>query len=1570
MGKTDTTEVKKEQDSTWSQAKIDTAIYESNKEVLKRTPVETKSREGKLGKAVRLNVNGTTIESRENDDVSVPPIHLFPGVTLDMGAAGASVGKIDDSGNVTLTDKVGARLIISVSGVTQVIEVAAKNVEITGQNGSSETTVSGDLDGYLAFMLGDYSTIFAKGASFTNDYVASTTDGEHVSPDGTTSKLGQIMIIKGGVYANSVKLDELTFEDAKEEEPEENNTIEVSSDSPLGAAKDIAKSILNGTLSKQNIKGGLKGNIINSDEEDTKESIPEAVKEGIKDQAISAGTEAAKALLTGDNILKAAGGDVATNLKMKAFEAKEDIDDMVKSLRDLDFLPDPLLDAIQNAFTSADKTADKLVGVTDAEESVKDAMIEKEQEEEDKLEFSLKIIPGLLSLTFSVEPHIDLSAGLDFNIESPDNDEYRRMMHFALSAMGSIGLALSGELELGNCLLALTGGVTVDGSLVGGMDSDNTFLKLKGIDIETVKRENGINASLNNSATLNLAVNLDFTLGGAIEAGSTILGWKKTLVSGEVKTTAASVALQGDVTHTGHLMSLSGWSIKNTDITTALFDESKTKASEMQFAEVNNIAGVNDFLSEQVDRGSRIEMLNSAFEKINAETEKADAMVFSNEPDSYNKKLAGQFDLLKRAYDAVIELSEEDIGSMDAQIEKYEEESKDEIAAVDAAINKRNDRRKLLDTWADENAERLDNKTVSKDELLDFYRKEGGAGGGYARTDKEKRNEQALNEIYTKENLMKYENLRIDAKREERRTGLEEITALKSKMKIKDLNAPNEKFLKEYISLKGSGKGFVNHLLRKGVSTGIFTEDELKQRLLTYEQRRLDEKVSAKTEISSVLDKHKELAPNTVSTQFNKDLRDADNEMWQKYVMSSMSSKNILDYEKNRVGEAFWTEHKKSLSSVMISLKEKKLDFEAEKDETQKKNKLNEARTSFLGVLDNDEIKMLSDNSKAYMMMSAEQIRDKIEKLSNLDYYLDNVNKNLGKDINVLRQGDDEKAVKSAIENEENKDIYKKYIDYLYKNNMFKNDIFSIRDMIDYEKKRGKELKEEKADSKHTERVSFLTYESKRIELLKDTEKFGGFDEKDNSENEKQKALLMYFTGERPSDYLRNTLKKPGFEAKKAEEFIKILKSKEPSKETMLEALEWNASEQEDYQKFVKGKQGVEGTELTGAAALFEQWQGKVDPESALNVFANRVAKSGMNTGLNAVAPNEYSFDGMISFLQFMLGDQKHVERIEKLERLIAENRDEESIKKFYVEKLAGGNGFAEAMAESESSGLTPKMAKEYYGAFAGEELNSRNQKHNERVKRISTATDFDELVKWYTVAQNGSRFEELLLEDKDVRKRITPSVIIEYEKQKVIIGSNRHNERLNAIKESDSDESARDVYEKMFNGGAGFLRNRKEQINTRAENIARERDANAELEQIYAYEAERLKKWEELKEKYMKPINELNNRKAELTAIIEASREKIADINNNLDVLRTGTDDLAKAKDAVKAAGDKVKQADEGEALFAELEDRDKENKEFIKANEDTLSSLMEEIAEDSAELQQLDALETAWEGDGGVSV
>ena len=1539
MGKTDELEVQKAQDGAWDQQKIDTAVYESNREVLRRTPIETGSREGQLGNVVRLGINGTMIEGRENDTISVPAIHMFPGVTLDMGATGVAVSKIDDSGNITLSGKgSGARLIISVGGVTQVIEVAAKNVEITGHNGSLDAKVHGDLDGYLAFMLGDYSTVFAKGASFTNDYVASTTDGEHVSPDGRTSMLGQIMIINGGIYANSRKLEELTFEAAKQEEPEESKTIEISSESPMEAVKDIGKAFQNGTLLNQNINGSFTQKIVSS-EDDTNESLVGAAKDGLKKQA--------------------------KNVKLKAFESKEDIDALITSLKDLDFLPQPLLDAIQSAFTSVDRAADKFVGVTDASESVKEAMIEKEEEEKRKLEFSLKIIPGLLSLTFSVEPHVDLSAGLDFNIESPGNNEYKRMMHFALSTMGSIGLALSGSLDLGNCLLALSGGVTVDGSLVGGMGAGNTFLTLKGIDIETIKKENIVNVVLNDGATLNLAVNLDFTLGGEIAAGSTIIGWKKTLVSGEVKTTAASLAMQGDVEHKGHLMSLSGWSFKNADITTALFNESKTKASEMQFAEVNNIAGVDDFLSEQADRSSRIETLNSAFDTISSATDKASAMAFSNEPDSYNKKLAGQFDLLKRAYDAIIELSEEDIGSMDAQIERYQNESKDEITAVNAAISKRTERKQLLDDWSEKNKDRLENNTVSKNELLSFYRKEGGAGGGYARTDREKRNEQALNEIYTRESLMRYENFRIGAKRKTREKYLEDITALKDSMNITDINAPNEEFLVKYISLRGRGKGFVNHLLRKGVATGIFDEDELKQRLLSYEQGRRDEKVSAKKSIASVFDKYKKADQGKVSTQFNKAIRAADKETWQNFVMSSLSTSNILDYERTRVGEKFWTQHKKDLSKVMISLKEEKSKYESEDDSVKKKALLDDAKNMFMGVLDKAEKKTLSDNSKAYMLMSAEQIRDKIEKLSNLDYYLNNVNKNLGKDVNILRRGSDEKAVQSTIEKKENIGIYKNYLDFLFENKMFGSDnAFSLQQMIDYEVKRSAESKEKDQNSKHKERVSFLTYEWKRIQLLKDVEEFGGVDEKENSENEKQKALLMYFTGERPSDYVRNELNAPEFKAQKAEGYIDMLKGQKPSKEAMLEALEWNASSQEDYQKFVKGKEGVEGTEVTGAAALFEQWQEKVDPEFVLNPKAHRVAESGMNAGIADNTQRDYTFDGMITFLQFMLGKQKHINRIETLESLISEKQDEESIKKFYIEKLDGGNGFASAMAESESSGLTPAMFKEYYSSSAEEMLNNRNQKHNERIMHINTTTDFNELVKWYTAAQNGSRFEELLLGDMEVRKRITPSVIIEYERQKAEIGSSRHNARLRAIKESDSDESARDVYEKMYNGGAGFLRNRKDQIDSRAENIASRRNAKSELEQIYIYEGERLRKWEELRQKYMEPLNELNNRKAELTAIIDASREKIVDINKNLDVLRMGTDNLEKAKEAVKTAETKLQQANEGEALFVELENRDKENKEFIKENEKSLNELLKEIAEGTAELEQLekelDELET----------
>ncbi len=1569
-----------ERTEAFSQLEIDAAIYESNKEVMRRTPINTESKAGTLGKTVSIGVNGTTINCRENDKINVPTIHLFPGVTLDMGASLLAVSRMDEAGNVTLTQEGnGPRLVISVGGMIQVIQVSARNVVIKGQNGKPDAKVEGLLDGYLAFILSDYSSIYAKGERFTNDYVASDLDGERASLDGKTSKIGQIMVIKEGVYANSRKIDDLTIGAGEQEEsgntassdsgsddnpkPESSNTIDFSGD-VAEAAKKTAKAIVNGDIGKKDFKGSLEKEVVNVGEEETHETVSEAVKEGAKDQLKNAGKEGAKALLKGENVLKAAGGSLATTAKMATSSAKEDIDKMVESLKSLGCLPQPVLDKIQAAFTKLDGAADQAVELTDAAESVKEAELEAKEAEEKELKFTLTILPGLLSLNFSAQPHAELTGGVDFNISKDKLDENKRLLEFALSVMGSMGLTLTGDIELGNCLLALTAAVSVDGSLVGGMGGNKKFLSVKGIKIEAIRTKEGFSAALSDSARLELAVELKFALGGSISVGSEIIGWQKELVSGQVEAPAASLTLSADIKKVGHFMSLDGWQLENADITTAIFDSAKTRASEMQFAEVNNIAGVNDFLESSVDRTQRVNALDTLLNKIKSKITGANAMVFSKDDDAFNKSLANQFVLLKRAYDAVIGLSEGDIIKIDHQISSYENESKKEVDAIEDALKKRADRKKLLEDWESKHKKALDKNTISKDDLLKFYKKQGGAGGGFSRYDKEQRRTQATNEIYSKKNLMDYENKRIEDKQKVHQARHKDVGALIKELKITKNTEPNEEFLSRYISLRGSGKGFVNHLLRKGVSSNVFKEEELRQRLVSYEKNRLNEKLKEKNKVDVVFENYKEADQNAVNVSFNKDIRSADKEIWQDFVISSISVDEILHYEKERSGQKAWTEHGKNLNKELDSIRKSKESYERASDETERAKTLGDAKAAFLAVLDDGEKEMLRSDSNAYMMMSAKQIKEKINNLGDLNYYIKNVDKKRGQDIKTLKKSNKAPDIDAVMKKADNQEIYTKYLDYLLQSKKFGTAVFDLGDMIAYELGRKDAVKRKARKAKHDERANFLTFEWNRIKQLEDIERMGGYDENENSETEMKKALSMYFTGERPADYattnqsaVKKIKDKENYSVEKAEGYIDYLKKRTPSKEAMIEALEWDASNDEEFLKFSRGKEEVGDSETMSAPALFDEWQDAVDPELRIKFWANRVAVSGMNSGLKAADPKDYTFDGMIAFLQFMIGNQKHINRVEALENKKAERVTEPDLKKHYIEKLEGGNRIAEIMAISGNQRFTPANFKAFYTSKATtEKINSRNGKHNDRIKHIEGEADFGKLIEWYTVSENASRFEEELLKDSEVRKKITPAVILAYEANKASIGSTRHQARKKAIEESDSDESARDAYQKMFNGGAGFMKTRKAQTKARAEAILTERSTRQQLEQIYAYESVRTNKWLELKAKYQKPIDELTNRKTELSTMIASSKEKIVGIDSDLQVLKEGTADIKAAKAAITDAGKKVGKAKENEAQITALENKEKENTEYIKENEKSLKDIMKEIEDGVAELERLE--------------
>ena len=1201
-------------------------------------------------------------------------------------------------------------------------------------------------------------------------------------------------------------------------------------------------------------------------------------------------------------------------------EKSSDIENSIESLRSI--LPGSVIDIIEDYymeyFKSASETLDNMAGETEIEDKEED---EDEEDDDDLgIETEIWIFPGFLGFKLGIKPEFALSVGGNLNIEALN----RHLLKMAVNAhaAGEIGLVLSVGAILGNALLSLEGELDAGGKITGGSDGGK-FLEISGFTIEVVKSD-GQTKLKHGEAQLSAQVKAEVSLGGSLSAGSKIVGWKKELVSGEVKTTVASFNMTGKVIKKGPLLSLSGWQLSNTTVATSILNEAKAKAIDVAFADEKNIEGIADLTQSIEDRSEQIALLDKTLATIENEIKSASAFAFSKENGAYNKAIVHDLEKLWEAYYAQIKLSEDDMKKIDVQIEENSKDPKTVkgIQEVQKCIQKRIDRKALLDKWKKDNTNDKGMLKRTRKEVLAFYSIISDNGSGYARDDAEYRQDQAEADLFSKDEMMNYEKKRIEEKKKGRRELYDEVADAAY------FANSDEEFLEEYIKIRGKNKGFINHLLKHGVSLGIFSQEELRARLLTYEQTRIGELTGA-TPFDTLL-KNAELIKNKdeVNVSVNSRIFKTDEKLWTEYVMDVSTPEDILDYENTRSRELNTSGLiEKTVDPLWRALTEirglKKL-YDNEKDEKTKWQYKHDAEHKAIDALKKAGFVSKGyfsyDKSKEeYKSLSSEDLKEIISDYADIDYYSENVSKQKS-EIAALKSTD-AKKVKAALEKSGNRKIYDQYIDHLLKEKEYSESIFSLDDIVEYEKEKQDHYEknnDKKSADKHAERVQFLMYEQDQIKYLNAANLTGG---KEAGQKETQAAMTLYFTGVRPVGHKEMNAEigkeedKAQWNVGMAKGYIERLKKKPPTKEVMIEALKWAASTDEAYENYSKAKISVDNKGSESAPAVFEEWKDKVggDAEKALGSAIDKKKTDRTYDSWSKI-------DNWIAFIEYQLKGPEHFDRIDTIEKMISDGKSPDEIKKAYREKLGGGARFAEVLVKQPTGKLTVNRFLEFYRKTGQELKYAESGKHAERLKIIKETADFDEMVRLYNGSENAARFEQELLNDETVRKKLTREMILDYERKKADIGSTRHQARLAALDSAKDNAEAARLYKEDFNAGNGFEGANRDKAKNRAVKIATSRTGDAELQRIYEYEEKKRKFWEDAKKKYLKPVDDLKAKHEELENLVKDAAEKINKIVGDISALEEEGASVGNVKKAVTTARTSVSAANRNKGMIPEL--------------------------------------------------
>ncbi|GEM_PF-6647221 len=1527
------------------------------------TPIKEGARE-LLDERISFSVKGTNVTGKAGDKITVSPIHLVPGVVLDLTAADI-VMKTDKRGKaVAVCDGKNARLIFTLGNdkmFTQVLQAGVSNLSLY-ENG----TLNGEV-GPVGFVSENGTVIISEGGFFSENIVICHAGCTMTDPEGNTVNLGKITITDEGFMADDKPVNGFTMQEGKKKE--ENQTevkqVNVLSGDILDVLLELKDKGLEALQNKSFNIDELE--ILNSEDDDTADNIFDAFVNTLSELGLEvAGAAWANRDLYRDkktgklkvkDMFKGLWEGARVGMVeqvAKLGDVAEEAEKTLKSLQKLG-IDEDLLNKINEKFKefsegATEKAADVL-NVPVPEED------EEEEEKDDGLKLEIDILPGLFSVELEAVPIYSLKMGGNIDI----GDTLKRFT-FGVNAKGELGLELKAAAIVGNAILALTGEVGAGGKLTGGM-GDGKFAQITGFTVKVVNRDKDMTLRQEGDAGLDLMVNLNLFLEGGISVGSEIIGWEKELISGKVEGTAASLLLTGKINKHGKLLSLNGWDLSNVNITTALLDQAKSKAMEMSFAKVDNIGGVEDFLEDSVGREEQLKKLDEVFSQLDSKINKTEAMIFSKDANSANKKLVGEFEKLWKQYDAMIRLSKEDVERLDNMIREYPEiaDIKKSLGAIRKSKEKRDKRLSALEKYKQEKQTGLELGTTTRERVLAYYNELSGGGSGYAREDAANLKKAAQDQYYNKNAILAYESERIGAKRKVRQ---DRIDALEEALS-KNPDMSGTEFLNVYRKVRGKGKGIEKHILEQAVSMGIVTPEVMKREMGGYEKRRI-----AFTKAPKLKPFVKANETKSVVTEFDQEFnlaaQKADKDMWTSFILKKCKAEDLIRYERMRNIEKKGKDKVKT-DEVIAELKDIRRKYNAEVDPEKKKDLLQTGRNVFNDKRVDEEVAMgLFSPKNRYKTLTSDQLRTQIEKAGKLEDFIDR--SEAGSKIETLK-GSDEGLKTTELKDEDNIKIYKKYLDYVIGNNVYGSSVFSIDRIINYERTRREKAFREKTKLKHDERIEFLTSESSRIADLSIVEGEEG------SQKEKENAIRMYLTGERPLGYQKKNLEigkgkkindngEIRTDVDSASGYLDELKDLSltpPDAAGMIAALRWNEENAFAATKLETASKEVSLLKGGRAKEVFNKWR--------KNTKKKLVSEEVLGEGLEAVTIDNYSLDDMINYLSFDAGG-KHFERFSDLSDMLDAGKSEEEIKTYYKEQLKGGDRFssyAATNADALGSGtVSPASFMEFISSdeFIAE-LKDRSKKHWNRIEMIEkSGTDeesVNKLVKDYTDG-GAERFRTLFFEQALETGRLTPQMVMQFEKDKAEVGSRRHQARYEAVGRAESDEEARRIYESdEFLGGAGFMRSVDKNTDERIKSILNSRSGADELESIVAYENKRRTFWADLEDKLLGPVKKLEERKEKLNEIIDNATQKISAIDQNMDILKSGTKDLAQAKAAVKKADKNIDASIRTEESVREIDKAITKNKEEIKKNQQERARLVTEVNQEMKKAEDAQAASAA---------
>lgn len=1056
----------------------------------------------------------------------------------------------------------------------------------------------------------------------------------------------------------------------------------------------------------------------------------------------------------------------------------------------------------------------------------------------------------------------------------------------SIYAFGQIGLEARVALGIGSTfLMAVTGGLNAELSLAGNIDEDNnTFF-------ETAFTQNVLLKSIVEDQTVRMSdlgeSNLRLAFGAGINAGvsadarleSRLFNLDKELyefakyewgiaslnMDVNFQRQAGKPLLDFETVSAGLSAEAFGKEFKKRDAYGFVFNKQNT--------ELNRIIDV--ITSGEVEIKATNELLEEA-----AKEELKDVSEL-NEED------------LQRLHDSLI-VEEQKLNRI-LTLEKIHDigiyNDKDYLAdykkSVDG-IEKHKDRIKKLSDWAQDKSDE-----EKKEEAFAYYKNELG-GSGVGDIDEILFNE-ALQEVATRDNLIKYENDRIDYYTNINSGTLNKVNELIDKMSITDLDAKNEEFVKRYFE-------FASDTL-KGRLAEYADIDTIK----TYEKERLEEVTKKHTTRLKAIEeyiKEKEIsnleAANVDFALFYVDTLGASELKTHMFTLGGgkITIDMLIQYERDKT-----TENKEAKESLEVfdEIKSLKSDYDNAGEEEQIEI-LKKARQVFT-FFDSNTVR-----EEAFRMLDSNMLEAE------------------------LRQIADQKRNEASSKFQSKKGIdYAKLFKSLSKDDReaYLKQLVSLNDLLRYEQQR---YQVKGKDDVHGYRVQFLNdaldavlemkdvnqqqelisltreqYFSGQVDVLglEKKEKFSN----DDLDGRELKGFLNDYKKDSAVKYLSNETLQAIFEAeldKAAGTELDLIKSLQDIREktdddtTVIDYFE--SDNGTDYRKDIIKK--YENFDVDGISMeqMYNFAHNKTRRLALRGIFSRFVERVG-----NMVS--DHFGNGQSNRVFDHLQRGGHFDRWEKLTELslsdtyLEANPEERSrmLSKLYVDELQGGNGIDDALAENYELLLTPDMAKDY----ESRRVQEIGKKHIDRLKLLEGMQEGDSLSTYRNLAlSDGESFSDRFNLVKSIIFKsaktgadkalegsegdiLTPAKILKFEEGMLEKELQKHRDRLELLNDSDTPDEK--IWEEYTNAGAGegFLSANKEVMEDHKSMILafKYNSGNFTFDNIMEHENARQKYYGERLEKVEKTKAEM----AVSMSDIEAILEQIGLKKNALENLITG---------------------------------------------------------------------------------